>query len=235
MAQQYYTIITDIGLAKEAAAHTAGASQVQLLELAVGDGLGFMYDPSGDMTSLKNEVFRTNINKVYTDTNHPNQLVIEAVIPENVGEFYIREVGIFDSDGDLFAIGKYPETFKPELASGSGKDLYIRMILGFSTTPEVTLIIDPSVVLVSVKDIHDVMADAIVVHETSVEAHSGAFQGLLEADNLGPVGIHNQYFDGVITDYGTITGNNPFAAENVPIVRCDMARGGFNYDYEDLT
>lgn len=235
MAQQYYTIITDLGLAKEAAAHSSGGTQVQLLEMAVGDGLGFMYDPDPSMTALKNEVFRININRVYVDSDHPTQLVVEGVIPEDVGPFHIREIGIYDIDGELFAIGKYPETFKPELSSGSGKDLYIRMILGFSTTPEVNLIIDPSVVLVTVKNINEVMVDAISDHETGLEAHSGAFQGLLEADKLGPVGIHNQYFDGSVTDYGFITGDNPFSAENVPLLRCDLARGGFNYDYEDLT
>ncbi len=235
MANEYYTIITDIGLQKEANAHSSGGETVQLLEMAVGDGNGFMYDPDPTMAALKNEVHRININRVYVDSEHPTQLVVEGVILESAGPFHIREVGVFDSEGDLFAIGKYPETFKPELASGSGKDLYIRMILGFSTTPEVNLIIDPSVVLVTVKNINEVMADAISNHETGLEAHSGAFQGLLEADKIGPVGIHNQYFDGSITDYGLITGSNPFSAENVPMLRCDLARGGFNFDYEDLT
>lgn len=69
-----------------------------------------------------------------------NQLIVEAVISETVGSFYIREVGIFDEDGELFAIGKYPETFKSTTNSGSGKRLYIRMVLGFTNSPEVSLI-----------------------------------------------------------------------------------------------
>ncbi|MHA1540018.1 MAG: phage tail protein [Alphaproteobacteria bacterium] len=232
---EYYTIITEAGLQKEAAGHQNGGSSVQLSEMAVGDGLGFMYDPDSNATALKNEVFRTSINRVYVDDKHPHQLVVEAVIPEDAGPFYIREVGIFDADGALFAIGKYPETNKPELESGSAKDLYIRMVLGFSTTPEVNLIIDPSVVLVTVNNINESVSNAVSEHETGLESHSGAFQGVLESERLGPVGIHNQYFNGSVTDYGLITGFGAFAAENVPMLRCDLARGGFNYDYEGIS
>jgi phage-related tail fiber protein len=56
---------------------------------------------------------------VVIDENNPNQLIVEAVLEETVGPFYIREVGIFDSNGNLFAIGKFPETFKPNLPTGS--------------------------------------------------------------------------------------------------------------------
>ena len=66
--------------------------------------------------------------------------MVEAVIDEAIGPFYVREVGIFDADGDLFAIGKFPETFKPNLPSGSGKKLYVRMILAFANSPQVNLV-----------------------------------------------------------------------------------------------
>jgi phage-related tail fiber protein len=84
---------------------------------------------------------------VVIDENNLNQLIIEAVLDEIVGPFYIREVGIFDSNGDLFAIGKFPETFKPNLPSGSGKRLYIRMILGFASSPNVNLVINNDIAL----------------------------------------------------------------------------------------
>jgi phage-related tail fiber protein len=234
MTQQYYTIITDLGLAKEANIHS-GENTTQLTHMAIGDGLGFMYDPDGKATSLKNEVFRTHINKIYVDKKHPNQLIIEAIIPQDSGSFYIREVGIFDSGGDLFAIGKYPETFKPDTTTGSAKDLYIKMILGFSNTPNVSLIVDPSVVLVSVKDIGDVMQASIADHETGVSAHNGAFQGVVDTADIAVIGIHNQYFNGEVTDYGSIATKQAFSAESIPLLRCDLARGGFNYDYEGIT
>ena len=140
MTQTYYSLITNNGLLKEAAAKISGGSQVNLTHLAVGDSNGASYNPNGAQTALVHEIYRTTLTHVAIDENNPNQLIVEAVISETVGSFYIREVGIFDEDGELFAIGKYPETFKSTTASGSGKRLYIRMVLGFTNAPEVSLI-----------------------------------------------------------------------------------------------
>ncbi len=142
MTQQYYSIITNAGLLKNAAANALGGSPVSLTHLAVGDA---SYNPTGTATALQNERYRTTLTHVVIDENNPNQLIVEAVINETVGPFYIREVGIFDSAGTLFAIGKYPETFKPDLPAGSGKRLYIRMILGFASSPNVELVISSDI------------------------------------------------------------------------------------------
>lgn len=142
----YYSIITNNGLINHANA-ASGSANLNLTELAVGDSNGSYYDPDGTENSLVNEVYRTNLTHVVVDENNPNQLIIEAVLSETVGPFYIREVGVFDSNGNLFAIGKFPETFKPNLPSGSGKRLYIRMILGFAESPNVNLIINNDIAL----------------------------------------------------------------------------------------
>lgn len=138
MTQEYYSIITNSGLAKHAAASLGGAP-IDLTHLAVGDSNGTSYNPVATATALQNERYRTSVTYVVLDEENPNQVIVEAIIDETIGPFYIREVGIFDSDGDLFAIGKFPETFKPNLPSGSGKRLYVRMILGFASTPQVNL------------------------------------------------------------------------------------------------
>lgn len=145
MPQTYYSLITNTGLLAEAAASAPGGSPTNLTHLAVGDGNGANYEPDGAQTSLVNELYRTELTHVVIDENNPSQLIIEGVISETVGPFYIREVGIFDSNGQLFAIGKYPETFKSAMASGSGKRLYIRMILGFANSPSVNLVISEDI------------------------------------------------------------------------------------------
>ena len=145
MTQSYYSIITNNGLLKEAAANAPGGSAVDLTHIAVGDANGTSYNPTGTQTALVHEVYRTTLTHVAIDETNPNQLIVEGVISETVGPFYIREVGIFDSDGQLFAVGKYPETFKSNSASGSGKRLYIRMILGFTNAPQVNLIISEDI------------------------------------------------------------------------------------------
>lgn len=147
MPQDYYSLVTDGGLIKEAASNEPGGTAVDLTEIAVGDGGGVAYDPVSSATALVNEVYRIALTHVVVDENNPNQLIIEGVLDETIGPFYIREVGIFDSNGDLFAIGKYPETFKPNLPSGSGKRLYIRMILGFANVPNVNLVINNDIAL----------------------------------------------------------------------------------------
>jgi hypothetical protein len=145
MPQDYYSLVTNNGLIKEAQAGQIGGSPINLTEIAVGDGGGSSYDPDSSATALVNELYRTELTSSVLDANNPNQLIIEGVIPEEAGPFYIREVGIFDSEGDLFAIGKYPETFKSNYASGSGKRLYIRMIIGFVSTPNVEIMISENI------------------------------------------------------------------------------------------
>jgi phage-related tail fiber protein len=77
MTQQYYSIITNAGLLKNAAANAPGGSLVNLTHLAVGDA---SYNPTGAATALQNERYRTTLTHVVIDENNPNQLIVEAVI-----------------------------------------------------------------------------------------------------------------------------------------------------------
>ena len=83
------------------------------------------------------------------DKDNPNYLIAEMIVPTNVGGWFVREVGIFNEDGDLVAIANFPETYKPKLEEGSGRDLVIRIILQVQSTDVVTLKIDPTIVLAS--------------------------------------------------------------------------------------
>lgn len=166
MAENFYTILTNTGKAKLANAQALGTT-VQFSSIAVGDGSGNYYDPTESQTALKNEVWRGAINQIKTDSENPNWIIVEVVIPTSTGGFTVREAGIIDSEGDLIALGKYPATYKPALAEGSGKDLYIRMILEVSNTSVVTLKIDPAVVL-STRGYVD---DSIAEHNTAPLAH----------------------------------------------------------------
>ena len=147
MANEFFTILTATGRNKLAAATATGAP-LTLTQMAVGDGdNGAYYSPTEAQTALKHEVWRGAINHLAVDANNPNWIVAELVIPDNVGGFYIREVGLFDNAGAMIAVGKFPESYKPTLAAGSNKQLYVRMILEVANTSAVTLLVDPSVVL----------------------------------------------------------------------------------------
>lgn len=145
---EFSTILTTVGLAKMANA-TVTQSPIQFTSLAVGDSNGSYYTPTSDQIALKHEVWRGNISSVYVDDSNANWIVIESVIPSNIGGFTIREVGLFDIDGDLIAVGKYPATYKPVLDDGSTKDIYLRVIIEVANTSAITLKIDPSVALAS--------------------------------------------------------------------------------------
>ena len=56
--------------------------------------------------------------------------------------------------GDLFAIGNYPETYKPRGKGGCAKELYLRIIIGFSSTKNINLITE-SASFVSPKDLEN--------------------------------------------------------------------------------
>ncbi|MFZ5659206.1 MAG: phage tail protein [Pseudomonadota bacterium] len=151
----FYTILTSTGRAKLANAQVTGVP-VSLTHMAVGDGEnGAYYLPSEGQTTLKHEVWRGAINSLYVDPQNPNWIVAELVLPDTVGGFYIREVGLFDSAGALIAVGKFPESYKPTLAAGSNKQLYVRMILEVANTSAVTLLVDPSVVLATRQYVDD--------------------------------------------------------------------------------
>ena len=157
----YYALVTTTGLAKLAALPVGGT--LTLTHMAFGNST---IDPTEDMTALHSEQHRCALLNVEVEATNPNNLAAEAVIDSTVGGFWIREVGIYDEDGDLFAVGKYPATYKPETTEGTVKELGVRMILAVSNAE-----------------------DVIVTY------HSGIMQGAANQDlsNLTPTG--QQKFD----------------------------------------
>ena len=148
MANTYYTLLTTIGQASIANAIALNQT-VSLTHMAVGDGNGVPTVPKESQTELVNEVYRAQINQLTTDLDNPNYLIAEMIVPTNIGGWSVREVGLFDENENLIAIAKFPETYKPKLEEGSGRDLVIRIILQVSNTDVVTLKVDPTVILAS--------------------------------------------------------------------------------------
>lgn len=146
MDNEFYTLLTDRGMAKIASA-LADKKQIHLQKMAVGDGGGQYYEPTASQTNLRHEVWRGEMNTLTVAPNNPNWLIAELVLPEEIGGWYVREVGVFDDEGELIAIGKFPESYKPLLPGGCGKQVCIRLIMEVSNTTAVTLTVDPSIVL----------------------------------------------------------------------------------------
>lgn len=128
---EFYSILTNIGLAKFTNAQLT-SEKVNITHLAVGDGNGSYYNPTSDAKTLKNEKWRGVINNISIHEKNPNWIIIEAAIPADYGGFMIREACVFDDVGDMVAIGKYPETYKPVISSGATKDLLVRLVIELS-------------------------------------------------------------------------------------------------------
>jgi phage-related tail fiber protein len=142
----YYTLLTNAGIAYETACKAAGVP-IKLSQISVGDGGGAVYNPAATATALKREVWRGPLNALFQDEKNPSWLLAEVTIPPEDGGWYVREAGLWTDTGILYAIVKYPESFKPVLAtSGSGKEFYIRSIFETSNAALVTLLIDDTVV-----------------------------------------------------------------------------------------
>lgn len=146
MTAKYFAILTNYGAAQLANAVALG-TQMNISKMAVGDGGGTLPVPDPAQTKLVRETRRAAVNQVSIDEKNPNFIIAEQVIPENEGGWFIREIGLFDDNGGLIAVGNAPETYKPNLQEGSGRTQVIQMVLMVSSTQAITLKIDPSVVL----------------------------------------------------------------------------------------
>lgn len=166
MAQIYFAILTAIGEAKLANA-TALGTTLQLTKMAVGDGNGATPIPNRTQTALVHENRRAPLNTLFVDPANASQIVAEQIIPEDIGGWWIRELGLYDAAGDLCAVANCPDTYKPVLASGSGRTQIIRMVLIVANTSAVELKIDPSVVLATRGHVDQTMA----AHATATDPH----------------------------------------------------------------
>jgi hypothetical protein len=138
----FYTKLTNIGLAKIASAIALG-EQIQITEMALGDGNGAITTPTQSQTALVNEVYRGDLNQLIISETNDFHVVAELIVPTTEGGWTIREVGLYDIDGDLIAVGNFPETEKPEPADGTLRDMVVRTIIEVSNSSAITLIIDP--------------------------------------------------------------------------------------------
>ncbi|HFE3807235.1 TPA: phage tail protein [Escherichia coli] len=173
MSTKFYTLLTDIGAAKLASAAALGVP-LKITHMAVGDGGGALPTPDAKQTALVNEKRRAALNMLYIDPQNSSQIIAEQVIPENEGGWWIREVGLFDESGALIAVGNCPASYKPQLAEGSGRTQTVRMVLITSSTDNITLKIDPAVVLATRKYVDDKVLELKVFVDDKMAKHLAA-------------------------------------------------------------
>lgn len=143
---QFFAILTKVGRAKQANADALGIPW-KITDMGVGDANDTDPIPSETQTRLINEWRRRPLNQLRVDPANSAVIIAEQIIPADEGGRWIREIGLYDADGDLIAVANCAPSFKPMLSQGSGRTQVVRMNFIVSSTGNITLKIDPAVVL----------------------------------------------------------------------------------------
>lgn len=145
MALKFKSVVTTAGQARIAAA-MANGTQVDIKQMAVGDGNGQPTTPVASQTALVHEVYRQAVNSTKVDKTRSNWMVVETIIPASSGGFWMRELGLIAGDGTLLAVCNMAETYKPTLEEGSGRTQTLRMVIAVSDSEAIALTLDDSLI-----------------------------------------------------------------------------------------
>lgn len=175
----YRSIPTTLGRAKlEQAALLQVPLQLAVVEF--GDGGGAEYEPTGLEVALRGKVYEAAPNMLFNAQEAETWVELHAVIPFDVGGWYLREYGVRDAAGDLIFIGNLPQSFKPIGSSGAVKDIAFELLFDIQNADSVTLKVDPSKVLATRKYVEDYVAQELgkLDHKQSVRYTTTAAIGL---------------------------------------------------------
>ena len=140
---EYYNVTTNLGDAEIANA-IATNTKLNITHIAFGDGNGSVPIPNKARTSLVREVHRQAVTKYELHATNANWIVIETIIPSDVGGFTIREMGII-ANGKLISHGSHAPFEK--VADPSGVSEYrLRFTQNVTDGSVVELTLDESLI-----------------------------------------------------------------------------------------
>lgn len=186
---KYTGVWTEKGL-KKLAQYATENKQISFAQLAIGDGNGSVPEPAANVTNLVHEVWRGNLNNVANNPDNEASVLVEIVIPYNVGGFFVREWGIYDNEGDLLVYGNHAEFYKALLDEGTGAELRELIELPITNKGAVNITVSYES-LASVKFVNDKIAGVLEEmndHEHDQDAHAELVQKLALASQLKRIG-----------------------------------------------
>ena len=140
---EYYNVTTNLGDAEIANA-IATNTKLNITHIAFGDGNGSVPTPTKTRTSLVREVHRQAVTKYERHATNANWIVIETIIPSDIGGFTIREMGII-ANGKLISHGSHAPFEK--VADPSGVSEYrLRFTQNVTDGSVVELTLDESLI-----------------------------------------------------------------------------------------
>jgi phage-related tail fiber protein len=185
---EYRTIPTTLGRAKlEQAALLQVPLELTLVEF--GDGNGAEYLPTGQETALKRKVYEAPPNMLADAAEAETWVELHAVLPFDVGGWWLREFIVRDAAGDAIFIGNLPESFKPIGSTGAIKDIAFELVFDILSPDSVTLKVDPSKVLATRKFVEDYVAQELAKLDAKQSVRVAttaaiALSGLLSVDGV---------------------------------------------------
>ncbi|MDP9653638.1 UNVERIFIED_ORG: phage-related tail fiber protein [Pseudomonas putida] len=187
---QFFAILTAVGEAKHANAIAMGLDWM-FTEMGLGDANGTDPIPDRLQTQLINEWRRAPINQIRVDAANPNTVITEQIIPPEVGGEWIREIGLYDVDGDLVAVANCAPSYKPLLAQGTGKTQVVRMNFIVSSSANIVLKIDPAVVLATREYVDLAISEALAKldHKQSARVAATAAIALSNVQTIDDVAV----------------------------------------------
>ncbi|HBV3401551.1 phage tail protein [Klebsiella pneumoniae] len=159
MEKVYQAVLTTIGRDKLAEAAMTG-EPVGFSSMAIGDGGGETPAPDPDATGLVNEVFRAPLNRLVIADQSANIIRAEMIMQPQSGGFWMREAALYNDEGECLAVASLPPSYKPQLAEGSGSLHAVNIWIAVSSTADIELKADPSVILATVDEVNKARDEA---------------------------------------------------------------------------
>lgn len=162
---KYFAILTNKGTEKLAQYLQTG-KKLTITHVVVGDGNGAIPTPDPVRTALVHEVWRGPA-EVTGDLVNKNVIKATSVIPTDVGGWNVREIGLIDEDGELFAISNAPGYPKISIADGINNDMQVGMRVAVSNQAGINFKVDGTVIVATIFDIEE--------HNKDTSSHNGHF------------------------------------------------------------
>lgn len=177
---KFKSVVTTLGQARIASAIASG-KDVNITQLAVGDGNGSATEPSVGQAALVHETYRLKLNSIKIDNKNANWIIAEAIIPAEIGGFWMREMGLFSAEGELIAVSNMADSYKPTLEEGSGRTQTLRMVLTVTDTEAVNLTIDDTLIIATEEYVNNLLVE----HEASRRHPDGTLsaKGFVQLSN----------------------------------------------------
>ena len=142
----YYNVTTNTGDAEIAAA-IASNTKLAITHIAFGDGNGAVPTPLKTRTTLVREVHRQAVTKYERHSTNANWIVIETIIPSNIGGFWVREMGVI-ANGKMISHGSHAPFEK--VADPTGVSEYrLKFTLNVKDGNVVNITLDQSLIYAS--------------------------------------------------------------------------------------